>query len=53
MLTEKQKGRCRILYCQLNNTPTKEVREVNMSAVTLLNKKYTIYVDHFTNIGHN
>jgi hypothetical protein len=33
MSEDKEEGRCRILYCQLNNTLTKEVREVNMSAM--------------------
>ena len=42
MPIEKQEGRCRMLYCHLNNASTKEVREVNVSAVTLLNKKYDI-----------
>ena len=53
MPTEKQEGRCIVLYCQLNNASTKEVREVNMSAVTLLNKKYDIGVDMCADIGHN
>ena len=42
-----------MLYCQLNNASMKEAREVKMSAVTLLNKKYGIYVDLFAKIGHN
>ena len=42
-----------MLYCQLNNASTKEVREVKMSAVILLNKKYYIDVDLFGKIGHN
>ena len=42
-----------MLYCQLNNASTKEVREMKMSAVTLLNKKYDINVDMFARIGHN
>ena len=45
-------GRCRMLYCQLNNASAKEVREVNMSAVQLRNKKYSIDVDLFTELGH-
>ena len=40
------------MYCQLNNTPTKGVREVNMNAVALLNKKYNIDVNLSAEIGH-
>ena len=53
MPTEKHEDRCRMRYCQLNNASTKEVREVKMSAVILLNKKYYIDVDLFGKIGHN
>ena len=53
MPSEKEEGRCRMLYCQLNNASTKEVREVKMSAVTHLNTKYDIDVDMFAEIGHN
>ena len=53
MLTEKQEGRCRMLYWQLNNMSTNEVREMKISEVTLLNKKYDIGVDLFAKIGHN
>ena len=53
MPTEEQEGMYRMLYCQLNNASTKEAREINMSAVTLLNKKYNIDVDLFAEIGHN
>ena len=53
MPTENQEDRCRMRYCQLNNASTKEVREVKMSAVTLLNKKYNIDIDLFAKIGHN
>ena len=53
MPTENQEDRCRMRYCQLNNASTKEVREVKMSAVILLNKKYYIDVDLFGKIGHN
>ena len=42
-----------MLYCQLNDAPIKEVKEVKMSAVTLLNKKCDIDVDLFAKIGHN
>ena len=51
--SEKEEGRCRMLYCQLNNASTKEVREVKMSAVTHLNTNYDIDVDMFAEIGHN
>jgi len=49
----KEEGRCRMLYCQMNNASTKEVREVKMSAVTHLNTKYDIDVDLFVEIGHS
>ena len=42
-----------MLYCQLNSASAKEVREVNISAVILLNKKCDIDVDLFADIGHN
>ena len=42
-----------MLCCQLNNVSMKEVSEVKMSVVTLLNKKYDIYVYIFAKIGHN
>ena len=42
-----------MLYFQLNSASRKELREVNSSAVTLLNKKYGIDVDLFAKIGHN
>ena len=51
--TKKQEDIYRMRYCQLNNASTKEVREVKMSAVTLLNEKYVIDVDLFAKIGHN
>ena len=53
MPTEKQEGRCRRLYCHRNNASTKDVREVKMSAFTLLNKKCYIDFDLFAEIGHN
>ena len=53
MPIEKQEGRCRMMYCQLNNVSMMEVREVKMSAITLLNKKFDIDVDIFAEIGHN
>ena len=42
-----------MLYCQLNNASTKEVRKVKISAVIFLNEKYNIDVDPFAKIGHN
>ena len=50
MPIEKQDGRCRMMYSQLNNVSTKEVREAKMSTVTLLNKKYGMDVDLFAKI---
>ena len=52
MPIEKEESRYRMLYCQLNNASTKEVKEVKMNAVTHLNKKYDIDVDLFSEIGH-
>ena len=52
MPSEKEEGRCRMLYCQLNNASTKEVREVKMNVVTHLNTKYDIDVDMLVEIGH-
>ena len=53
MPEDKEKGRRRMLYCQLNNALTKEVREVKMSAVQLLNTTYSIDIELFAELGHN
>ena len=38
MEEEKEEGRCRILYNQMNNASTKEVRAVKMEMVERLKK---------------
>ena len=53
MPNNKDKDMCRMLYCQLNNASTKEVREVKVSDAQLLNKNYSIDIDLFTKLGHN
>ena len=53
MPTEKEEGRYRMVYSQLNNASIKEVREVTMSAVQLLKKKYSIDIDLFAKLEHN
>ena len=53
MTTDKEEGRCRMIYGQLNNASAKDVREVNMNAVKLLNKKYSIDIGLFAKLRHN
>ena len=42
-----------MLYYQLNNASTKEVREVNMNAAQLLNKNHSTNIDLFAELGHH
>ena len=53
MPREKDEGRCRFLYCQLNNASTKVVRDIKMDTVQRLNDRYEIDVDLFAEMGTN
>ena len=49
----KEKGRCKTMYNQLNNTSTSTVRKVKMNRVHNLNEKYQVDVNLFAEVGVN
>ena len=53
MEEDKGEGRCKIMYSQLNNTPTNVKRSVKMDRVHNLNEKYQVDVNLFTEVGVN
>ena len=53
MEEKREEGRCRILYNQMNNASTKEVRAVKMEMVERLNKRYQVDIDLFAEVGNN
>ena len=50
---EKEEGRCRILYSQMNNASTRQVREVKMEIVERLNKSYQVDMDLFAELANH
>ena len=55
MEEDKDEGRCRVLYNQMNNasTSTRAVRDINMEMVHRLNDKYKVDVNLFAEVGSN
>ena len=53
MEEDKGEGRCKIMYSQLNNTPTNVKRSVKMDRVHNLNEKYQVDVNLFAEVGVN
>ena len=53
MEEDKEEGRCRILYNQMNNASTNFVRDIKMEMVHRLNEKYQVDVNLFAEVGNN
>ena len=53
MEEEKEEGRYRILYNQMNNASTRVVREIKMGMVERLNERYDVDINLFGKLGNN
>ena len=53
MEEDKDEGRCRVLYNQMNNASTRAVRDIKMEMVHRLNDKYKVDVNLFAEVGSN